>query len=708
MAFSGTTTSSADEQSIPTGRFKPLVSLLKYKKLALLIIIVVSVAGIPVSSKKSTPTYTAMSAVLVSPKFIPNLSSERGMDLGRTEYDMYIKQQTKMITRRDVLQEALQIPDVRENWLLAGESDAEGRIRLKNALSVKSKRGNPFITITLTFDEPKKLDIVLNGVVEVYLKTSQEETIFDSSGRIDRLQKRQKKLEKSILDNQKRRTKIALELGVTTFQENSLNPYDDILIESMKVHTLAHRQHVEAETRLAALKGRQGNGQTVLDILVIEMVANDSVLKSYKSKLIERRTELLTQTLGLTSKHPSRRRAKQEIAKIDRDIEQATNELSQEIRNRLLAKGKAEIYQAQRLAQALAFELKAQRAQANHYAALYNKALALNQDIVRAYQLLDRINDRIDFLVIESTAPGFVRLDSPSTKVLESGGNRKIIVLMFLVVAIGLGIGVPILLDMLDRRIRTPGEVHKILGFPPMAWILDRHDMSTEQLARDYLRRMALALERDWHTHETTGFVLTSVKPNGGTTRLTLELAHILSELGVRTLVLELNAFKPDDRYKGPSPYNSLITLLNQETLLSSPEALVIPATADLPDRLPVGETTKRYLVTHGKLRTILKQLNAHYDLILMDTPPLLLSSDAELLGEIAGGVLLVIEAEAVTPGELKRAAQLLERLNPPVVGAILNRVKVFRGGGYFAELLKEYDTGAKLRPGLIKRLFWP
>ncbi|EDN66779.1 Protein-tyrosine kinase [Beggiatoa sp. PS] len=188
---------------------------------------------------------------------------------------------------------------------------------------------------------------------------------------------------------------------------------------------------------------------------------------------------------------------------------------------------------------------------------------------------------------------------------------------------------------------------------------------------------------------------------------MTLELAHILSELGVRTLALELNVFQPDIRYhnNGNMSSEGLTSLLNPddfETL--SPEMLVRPATADLPDRLPVGMTSKRHLATYGKLRTVLKQLNEHYDLILMDTPPLLLSADAELLGEIAGGVLLVIEAGGTMPGELKRAAQLLERLNPPVVGAILNRVKIFKGGGYFATLLKEYDTGTKLRPGLLKR----
>ena len=73
----------------------------------------------------------------------------------------------------------------------------------------------------------------------------------------------------------------------------------------------------------------------------------------------------------------------------------------------------------------------------------------------------------------------------------------------------------------------------------------------------------------------------------------------------------------------------------------------------------------------------------------------------------MAGGVLLVIEAGIVAPGELKRAAHLLERLNPPVLGAVMNRVKVFRGGGYFADLLKEYETGAKLQRSWIQRLLW-
>lgn len=700
--------SATEEQSISTGRFKPLVSLLKHKWLAFIIIIVVSTMGVWVALKVGKPVYQATAVVLVSPKFTPNLVMEKNMDLNRTEYELYIKQQISMITHNDVLQKALQVPELRENWFLPGETDKSGRKRLKKALSIKYKRKTPFLTITLTNNSPKRLDIVLNAVIEIYLQQSKAEIFYDSSGRIERLQQHRKELEQFIFNLQKRRIEIGEELGVTTFQENSLNPYDKILIESTSAFTQARRKRVEAETYLSALMTKQTNGKTPLEILVNELVINDSLLKSYKMKLLGRRTELQTKILGLTAKHPSRRRAEQEIAKIDLDITTATSQLMADSHNRLLEKYRSEIYQAHRLEQALQNELDRQRTQANHYTILYNQALVLNKDILRAYNQLEKINDRIDFLTIESNAPGFARLDT-AAKMLPPSGTRNKVLFLFLVAAVGLAVAIPILLDLLDRRIQTPGEVHKILGFPPLAWILERHDNSTTQLATDNLRRMALALERDWHTHETSCFVLTSVKPGGGTTTFTLELAHLLSELGIRTLAMELNAFKPDSRYReGATGSLGMTTLLSPTFDDSVPvEMMIIAATMDLPERLPIGEPPKHHLATYGKLRPLLKQLNTHYDLILIDTPPLLLSADVELLGEMAGGVLLVIEALAVSPGELKRAASILERLNPPVVGAVLNRVKVFRGGGYFAELLKEYETKAKLQPKWIQRLFW-
>lgn len=699
-----------DEQAtMPTGRFKPLVSLRKHRWLSFFILITLIPLGFWVATRLGKPIYQTEAKILVSPKFVPTLNAEKGMDLGRQDYDYYIKQQIELVTRSDVLQEAFQLPQVKHNWLAMGEGEAEGILRLTLALSANSKPRDPFIIVTLKRDNPTGLDEVLNGVVEVFLKKSQAENLYDSPGRIATLADLRKQILTHLDQLQNRRTEIAEELGVTNFQLEDANPYDSILVESRSAFSDARRTRIQAEANLEALDKQQGeSGQTALDAMVQELVLQDSTLSSFKARLTERRAELTTQLMGLKPDHPSRRQAEREIAELDQEIAKMTTELSQDIRNRLLRKTQAEVYQTQTIEKALKNELEQQQQQANRYVTLYNEALVLNKEIDRTYRQLQKIDDRIDFLSIEATAPGFLRLYAQAREPLypSEGGPRKIF-LIFIAAAIGLSIVLPIGLDLLDKRIRTPAEVHKLLGFAPMGWILERSNRATTQLAQDHLRRMALTLERDWRSHKTHFFVLTSVKPGGGTTTLTLELAHQLGQLGVRALALELNAFQPDERYQGSERSRSLVNLLTQEVVhLPPPQNLVVPATATLPARLPVGEASERHLNTHGQLLPLLQHLTRYFDIILLDTPPILLSADAELLGEIAGGVLLVVEAGHITPGELKRAAQLLERLNPPVVGNVLNRVKVYRGGGYFSELIKEYSSGTKSKPHWLKRLF--
>lgn len=698
--------SATDTQNIPTGRFKPLVSIKKHPWLASFMVTAVMALGLPIAFIFGKTMYTTTAVVLVSPRFVQNLDTEKSLELSRDQYQLYVKQQEHMTTRLDILQEALQRPDIKANWLRPEETEADGLDRLGKAISETNDRGSPFINITLTSTKDDGLDTVLNGIVQVYLKHSQEESLYSSDERIDMLQQRRDELLELIAQRQKQRSQISEELGVTTFKEDNLNPYDNILIESTQAQNQARRQRVEAETRLHTLT--EGKiGETVLDTQVREMVANDVALKDFKAKQIEQRTTLMTQIIGLTPQHPTKQRVEQEVAKIDRDIQQATDKLATEIRSRLLAQNQSDVYKTQRLEGALTDETKTQRNQANHYSTLYNRALVLNKEIERAYKQLNKIDDRVDFLTIESSAPGFVRLDTPASPP-DSSGKRKKLLLLFIVMALGMGVSVPVMIDLSDRRLQTPSEVHKFLGFAPMAWLLERKDRATEQLALDHLRRLALALKREYQNHQTSYFVLTSIKAGGGATSLTLELAHSLSDLGVRTLAVELNAFKPDSRFNPENSSLGVTTLLNSNSPKSLvPETLIIKATADQPARLPVGEIPSRHLTTYGKLQFLLEQLHSHYDMIIIDTPPILLSADAELLGEIAGGVLMIIEAGHILPGELKRAASLLERLNPPVVGAILNRVKVYEGGGYFAELLKEYSTGTKLKSGRLKRWLW-
>jgi Mrp family chromosome partitioning ATPase/uncharacterized protein involved in exopolysaccharide biosynthesis len=695
--------------AISTGRFKPGVILRRYAVLSTVLILLGTAVAVPLFFWKLSFTYTAIASVIVSPKFVNNLITDRTLDLNSSEYVLFTEQQTRLITNSQILRQVLSIPEVKAKWVQPDETLEVAAERLRTSMTVDSKpRTTSFVTVSLNSDNPNGLDVVLNAVMRAYLKEAQSSTFFESNERIQWLKQRRDELLDYVPKLRNLRMNIGNELGVTTFKEDSLNPYDNILIQSTSAAIEAQRHRVEAEALLYSLQTKEGmKGKTTVDSLAYDIVNADPLLKEFKSTLIKRRSELTTQILTLTPEHPARKKTEQEIAKIDHDLQAAEDKMWDETRKALVNQYQAKLDQAQQVEKALTQQVEVQRQQATHYATRYNEALTYTRDIERAYKQLEVINDRVDFLSIESEAPGFVRLYTEAKRPLQpSGSNGLKLGVVLIAGVLGMGLGLPVLLDMMDKRLRTPAEIQKILGFAPLAWILERNSKSAQQFAVDQLRRLALTLDRDRRQHGNRYFTLTSVKPGGGTTTLTLELAKILNELGVRTLAVEINAFKPDARYLGIDPNKGLSNLLNQ-SISEAPEHLIVAATLELPERLPVGLTNTRHLVTFGRLPALLERLGERYELILLDAPPVLLSADTELFAEITHGILLIVEAERVVSGELKRATHLIERLSPPVVATVMNRVRVYRGGGYFSQLLQEYSTASKLRMSWLKRLLW-
>ena len=85
-------------------------------------------------------------------------------------------------------------------------------------------------------------------------------------------------------------------------------------------------------------------------------------------------------------------------------------------------------------------------------------------------------------------------------------------------------------------------------------------------------------------------------------------------------------------------------------------------------------------------MRRFLDEMGEAYDLVLLDTPPLLGASDAAVLGAEADAVLLVVRAGDTERGAAQTALTQLYRVNARVIGAVLNDpdAKLPRYGGYY------------------------
>lgn len=715
----------AEPRPVPGRGIKPVASLKAHFRLAVVTGAAVVVLGIPVAWIKGKSEWSTSATLRVSPRFARNLESDTELELqSNSQYREFVQQQIRTVNRLDIVQGALkELGKKASFWRLPGESDIRTARRLQGSLAVLPVPDTYMFTVSLSGPKPDGLPDIVNAVVKVYLESVSGEELWGATARVDELTKQRETLLKEIRVKTERRTALGRELGMTAFSAGvDMNAWDKLLLDGRTAYDAAARRQIEAESKLVSVDaaarvarprsrptpGEPGtpveetipeaevvppDADEALEALAWSMISLDPTLSALTGNLTKRRSDLLVSTSGMTSDHPARVAAERELAEIDAEIAKRTVTVRAKARAILLAQRRAEAFEAARTTLELGGMVEARRAEALRVGEVYNEALSLTSDLDRARKRLDAIDNRIDFLLLESRAPGWVRV---LTKALPpefpSKGGKKKLLLMVLAAAAAAALVVPIAVDVLDPRIRSANEAEKMLEFAPLGWVIERSGPDSEAFAKDQLRRVAQKLEHDCRTNGTRIVVLTSSKPREGTTTLVLDLARTLAELGLRSVAVEANALSPSPLYGERSSSGGFSSLLASG---GDPREAVLPATEELPDRIPVGGTG-RSLAPITRLDEVLGAIGSSYDLALLDAPPILLSADAEALVRASGLTILVIEAESLPKAVIKRALRALEKLEPRAVGAVVNRVRPIAGGGYFAEALSEQRDGRR------------
>jgi polysaccharide biosynthesis transport protein len=689
----------------PRGRkIKPLLSIRNHFFFGLAVFGCFALMGIPAAIVMGRHVFSTEAAAYVSPTFVKNLKSDQELEIqSNNQYRDYVQQQVRTINRYDIVLEALQrMGDKRWLWQHPKEPDRAAAERLAGALEVRPVPDTYLITVGLEGPKPEGLAEVVNSVLTTYVEIQKKEEFYASDDRLKQLRDERRTTAAEITAKTADRNAVSEEIGVTTFSDSFLNPYDQLLIKSKEALDNARRDRIEAEAELSALDdpARPASGDAA-EAYADEMVGKDPGLSSLKSNLNLRRSQLLTKLSGLTKDHPGRPAIEAELADIDAEIKRASDSLRESYRKMLVEQKGARVYSTRRIEQDLNTEVETQTAQARGFAERYQHAIALGQEIDRARKHLNEIDDRIDYLTLESNAPGFVRIASLARPPLSpsKSGHKKTLA-MFVVLGLAMGLVAPIAVDFLDPRVHDTNELWKVVGFEPMGSILAKGDSLTREFAGDQLLRLAASLDRERRRHGASEFLLTSSKAGEGTTTAVLDLANALSLMGVRAIAVEANTLKRDERYLGDLDRAGLTAVLDGSALL---EEAIQPATGELPDRIAAGASeSPKPLGRINRLRAVFNDLTSMYDIVLIDAAPVLLSADTEVLVGMASVTLLVVQASGITKGEIKRAVRTLERLAPPVAGALLTRLSPYQGAGYFGELMQERRLARRLPPSRV------
>lgn len=171
--------------------------------------------------------------------------------------------------------------------------------------------------------------------------------------------------------------------------------------------------------------------------------------------------------------------------------------------------------------------------------------------------------------------------------------------------------------------------------------------------------------------------VVTSAAPNAGKTMVASNLAVTFAQQGLKVLIVEADFRRPSVHKAFRIPNNSGIT-----NLLTNPEANIEDylLTNDVAPGLSVLTCgpippNPAELIGSNRMEQLLKELEAMFDLVIFDTPPLLGFTDGQILAGRVDGTIFVVHHGVAVKENMHKVDEILKRVDANVLGAVYNKV---------------------------------
>ncbi len=178
--------------------------------------------------------------------------------------------------------------------------------------------------------------------------------------------------------------------------------------------------------------------------------------------------------------------------------------------------------------------------------------------------------------------------------------------------------------------------------------------------------------------------LITSTGPEEGKSTTTANVAITMAESGNRVLLIDADLRKSVVHKMFELPNlkgltNVLAEDLDYREILRSTKVKGLDILTGGPKPPNPSE-----LLGSDKMRTFLESLKKDYDIIILDTPPVLPVTDAAILASLVDGVVLVSSYGQTTFEGLARAKVQLENVGAKILGVILNKVPASKRGGHY------------------------
>lgn len=274
----------------------------------------------------------------------------------------------------------------------------------------------------------------------------------------------------------------------------------------------------------------------------------------------------------------------------------------------------------------------------------------------------------------------------------SNGGRIKYVILAYAAMMV-LVMGVVVLLEMLNTKVRSDGDfdirnhvnvLSNIQGYKKEMNVFLKKHMAREsnllscmgEYTQESIKKLALNMQFAAMGEQLQSLTITSTTPSEGKSSVSLMLATELANEGKRVLIVDMDYRSPMiGRYLGKRAKKDLIDYLN--------------GSADLRECVVSTNTRNLYFMDNNHHMAVKTRLDAtdsfdrfieeakkYFHLVIFDTPPLGMFIDAASLAAKSDGVILIVADGMVERKNVEKVIEQLKQVNAKLLGIAFNFVQ--------------------------------